>query len=152
MKQENLFPDDDADAAYWQRREEFGPLGEPEEEPEPELDDICRNKHGGNQESEEANTAIDSNKAAVRLKIYEYALARGERGITADEVAAEWGTTHNHVAPRISELKRAHFLIPIKKRRPTRAGCSARVLVAKGVHVIPDDNRGDEDGGILVSE
>lgn len=95
------------------------------------VDDICRRKHGGNLESVAANQAIHESKEATREKIYLYAVAQGERGITADEVAAEWGVTHNHVAPRISELRRDGRLVPTLKRRKTRSGCTARVLICR---------------------
>ena len=98
------------------------------------LDDITRNRHKGNAESEEANTKIHPTKEATRLAIYGYAATQKEDGVLADEVAEAFHCTHNHVAPRISELKREGRLVPIGKRRRTRAGSWARVLVTDRVY------------------
>lgn len=98
--------------------------------PSPKLPDICRNNHGGNEESEEANRAVHPSKETVRLAILAYAEKLGGIGIIADEVARFWGVSHNHVAPRISELKSDGRLVKVPGlRRRTRAGCSAQVLV-----------------------
>lgn len=93
-------------------------------------EDICARRHGGNEESAAANAKIAGTKEAIRLRIYEHALSVGSIGITADEIAEEWACGHNHVAPRISELKAQGLLIPTEWRRETRSGCTARVLVA----------------------
>lgn len=89
--------------------------------------------HGGNAESLAAHASIREHKAAVRRAVYAFAKARGAYGITADEVAAAWGRTHNHVAPRITELKVQARLVPTDKKRRTRAGRWARVLIAVDV-------------------
>jgi Fic family protein len=86
-------------------------------------------RHGGNRESIEAHESIREFKQRVRRAIFKLAKKRRRRGITADEVAAEWGSSHNHVAPRITELKAAGLLVPTAERRKTRAGRWARVLV-----------------------
>lgn len=91
--------------------------------------DICRSKHGGNPESEEANESLHGTKEIVRAQVFTYAVQRGFHGITADEVAADWHCSHNHVAPRLSELKKYGLLVPSKDRRKTRAGRWARVLL-----------------------
>jgi len=93
--------------------------------------DICGNRHGGNPESLEAyHTSSAAERAAMRDRIYRYALRVGERGITADEISDKAGLIHNRVAPRISELKRDGLLVETDRRRPTRLGKMARVLVA----------------------
>ena len=92
--------------------------------------DITARKHGGNPESRAANLAISASKEVVRKRVLEFAAGRGERGITADEVAEAFHCTHNHVAPRISELRTMGLLLPSDHRRATRSGCTARVLVA----------------------
>jgi len=90
-------------------------------------------RHSGNAESRDAHESIKESKATVRRAIFAFAKARGDYGITADEVAAEWGVTHNHVAPRITELKIQSRLVPTDKKRLTRAWRWARVLVATDV-------------------
>lgn len=81
-------------------------------------------------ESLSAYRMASTNAATIRELVYAHALARGERGITADEIAELWGCSPNHVAPRISELKKAGRLVRSEQTRKTRAGCAARVLVA----------------------
>lgn len=93
------------------------------------LPDICRKRHGGNPESEEANASV--NKAKWQKKVYDLALSFGVRGVTADEVAAYFDVPHNTVAPRISELQKEGWLFKTKERRRTRAGCFARVMLAR---------------------
>lgn len=92
--------------------------------------DVCASHHGGNPESVAANLRAEPAKAATREQVYMFALLRGGHGVTADEIAAHWGTSHNHVAPRITELKRVGRLVPTQHRRVTRSGCLARVLIA----------------------
>lgn len=94
--------------------------------------DVCENRHGGNPESIEAyRTSSEEERKAMRARIYKYALRVGEHGITADEISIKAGLVHNRVAPRISELKRDGLLVKTNKRRPTRLGKMARVLVAR---------------------
>lgn len=97
------------------------------------LPDVTRNNHGGNPESEQANKFVQESKESTRLKIVDYFVARGQEGATADEVVEAFETNHNHVAPRITELKADGRLLPTNERRPTRAGSSAAVLVAQGI-------------------
>lgn len=93
--------------------------------------DITIRRHGGNSESTAAHERIAPTKAAVREGIYWMAFGRGDWGITADEAAIAFDCSHNHVAPRISELKAMGRLVPTDRTRKTRSGCSARVLVAR---------------------
>jgi hypothetical protein len=110
-------------------------------------------RHGGNPESIEAHESIKDYKQRVRLAIYAVARRRGSTGITADEVSAEWGSSHNHVAPRMTELKAAGLLVPTQIRRKTRAGRWARVLVIKGVET-SEAGQPEDDGDVqrLVAE
>lgn len=80
----------------------------------------------------ESLEAFDSltDKEATRRRIHALASKRGDLGLTADEVAALWDVSHNHVAPRITELKATGRLVATNERRPTRSGRKARVLVA----------------------
>lgn len=93
--------------------------------------DITSGRHGGNPESIEAyRTSSAEERKAMRERIYKYAVRVGRLGITADEISDKAGLIHNRVAPRISELKRDGLLIETDRRRPTRLGKMARVLVA----------------------
>ena len=72
--------------------------------------------------------ALQKPKEKVRLRILDFVRERGDNGATADEVAAAWDCSHNHVAPRISELQDDGRLVP-RHRRKTRSGRNARVYV-----------------------
>ncbi len=95
------------------------------------LFDITASHHGGNPESAEANRRIAPSKSETRNAIYAWALTLGEYGLTADECAEHFDCSHNHVAPRITELRALKLLIPTERKRKTRTGSPARVLVAR---------------------
>jgi len=93
--------------------------------------DICENRHGGNQESAEAFSSGSSTlRARRRFAIWALAMSEGSRGVTTDEVSARMETTPNVVSGRMSELKRDGLLVPTNMRRVTRMGRMARVFVA----------------------
>ncbi|SRR6266851_4736506 len=75
-----------------------------------------------------ANDHVTPNKEAVREQILDFIRARGDRGVTADEIVVEWGCSANHVAPRLTELLGAGRLVRSGRRRKTRSGCMASVL------------------------
>lgn len=93
--------------------------------------DICRNRHGGDACSADAHDRIANNKEVVRLEILKFAREQGSAGITADETAERFHCAHNHTSPRISELLLEGRLVRTQRRRPTRTGCLARVLVVR---------------------
>jgi len=94
------------------------------------LFDVTASHHGGNPESAEANKRVAPSKSETRNAIYAWALKRGEFGITADECAEAFECSHNHTSPRITELRALKLLVPTEKKRKTRTGSPARVLVA----------------------
>jgi hypothetical protein len=61
--------------------------------------------------------------------ILQFGRIRGAHGLTADELSAAWNCSHNHVAPRISELRRAGLLALARRTRQTRTGSLAQVYV-----------------------
>jgi hypothetical protein len=77
-----------------------------------------------------AHARVAPTKQEIYARILGFARWNGKRGFTADELAASWGCDHNHVAPRISELKKSGQLVPTKRCRPTRTRSPARVFVA----------------------
>lgn len=97
-------------------------------------DDICRNYHGGNPESDEANLATRKAKDAARIIIY---LLSHDGGLTCDELEDALGLQHQTCSARCAELKRDKIVIrkPMDsehyERRLTRNGCWAAVLVLK---------------------
>lgn len=127
-------------------RFDFDPKPEPKPEP-----DICRNKHGGNPESEDANLHTD--KERDELRVIEFLAAT--EGSTQDKVSEQLGMPSQTCSARCSDLKKKGILIPKPKaccdacgkgmsehsssskcnryigyeRRPTRRGRPAAVLV-----------------------
>lgn len=79
-----------------------------------------------------AQARREASAAAMRDKqrIYRQILAwaRQRRDFIVDELVAEWGCEHNHVAPRVSELLDVGKLVPTGERRKTRKNCGAAVL------------------------
>jgi hypothetical protein len=94
------------------------------------LFDVTARRHGGNAESAAALRQIAPGKERARREILQFAIQQGEKGITTDEVADWKQVPPNAISGRISELKALQLLIPTNRRRPTKSGCSARVLVA----------------------
>ena len=97
-------------------------------------DDICRNYHGGNPESEEANLRANNNKGRDRTRIYLY-LEDCPEGATCDRIEVELGMSHQTASARCSELLREGLVR--RKPRPgggyqrssTRTGSPAAILV-----------------------
>ena len=79
----------------------------------------------------DAHARVEPTKAETCARIILFAIGRGTSGLTADELAEAWNCSHNHVAPRISELKASGLLVETDDTRLTRAGSRARVLVAR---------------------
>lgn len=95
-----------------------------------DLIDICENRHGGNRESVEAFKSKSPNqRIRQRHAVLDFVKSCGYYGATTDEVAFHFSTTPNAVSGRMSELKRDGLLIETGRRRLTRTGNSAQVLV-----------------------
>jgi hypothetical protein len=98
----------------------------------PTDDDICRNNHGGNANSEAANAR--TRKHRDRARMYAFVHERGLRGATCDEVIDALGMLQQTAYPRFSELKRDGDLIDTGQHRKTRVGqCKASVWITRGV-------------------
>lgn len=85
--------------------------------------------HGGNRESDEAHHSIRETKAALRNRIVVWIGRRGARGATSDEVEVVSGLSHQTVSARLTEAKQLGLVEPDGRRRPTRSGRNAAVLV-----------------------
>lgn len=97
----------------------------PEREP-----DICRNNHGGEYFSEEANESVAPAKAIQRAKITAY--LRTVADSTCDEAEVALHLTHQAASARFSELKRDAVIVPVfvadeRAFRLTRSGKKAGV-------------------------
>lgn len=67
------------------------------------LMDICKNLHGGNEQSEAANRRVQPHKLTVREKIFAYIV--GSDGVTCEEIERALMIKHQTASARISELK-----------------------------------------------
>ena len=93
----------------------------------------------GNSKSLAAHARVEPTAQHTGSQIIALATQRGYHGITADEVTAPWGCSPNHVAPRITELKKSGLLVRTNRTRPTQTGSPARVLVATQFANIPEE-------------
>jgi predicted transcriptional regulator len=92
-------------------------------------DDITRNYHCGNPESEAAN--LRTMKARDRARIIAHVILCGAGGATCSEIELATGLSHQTASARCSELKRDGVLVASGERRPTQTGSMAAVLVIK---------------------
>ena len=96
-------------------------------------DDVCRNFHKGNPESEAAN--LKTRKLQDSAVILAYLRSRGVLGSTADEMEALFGMPHQTCSARCSEMLRDGLIVRKRltdetyAKRPTRTGSLAAVLV-----------------------
>src|SRR5215472_16366774 len=91
--------------------------------------DPTRNYHGGNQESTEAHESIRAEKARLRARVVRYVERRGQRGATCDEIEVASGMSHQTISARCTEAKALGEVVDSGRRRPTRTGRNAAVLV-----------------------
>lgn len=91
------------------------------------MNDICENKHGGDQESQAANPPA-TQKARQRAVILAAIKLRPD-GASCDEVAVALGKTPNAISGRFTELK-CGGLIRKNGTRPARSGKQAGVWVS----------------------
>lgn len=83
------------------------------------MDDITRNRHGGNAQSELAFEQVTKSGKIFtdRRRVYDAIKASGSSGITCRELAHEMGVGMNHLSGRFSELKRANKIKQIGRRQ-----------------------------------
>jgi len=99
------------------------------------FDDICRNYHRGNLESQEANLMAGHNKGRDRTRIFQYLEANPE-GATCDRIEVALGMSHQTASARCSELLRDRWVVRKPRigggyeRMKTRTGSFAAILVA----------------------
>jgi predicted Rossmann fold nucleotide-binding protein DprA/Smf involved in DNA uptake len=96
---------------------------------EKEAQDICQNRHKGNEESREAFETVKDRLTKSREEVFSFIKSCGDRGATTDEIAVHFGKTPNAVSGRVSELKE-RGRIKVDGRRKTRSGCPAGVVKA----------------------
>lgn len=71
---------------------------------------------------------LGERQMAVLLEIHKAAS-------TADEICDRMNVGHNHVAPRITELRKLRLIQDSGERRKTRSGCTAKVFQLTGTGI-----------------
>jgi hypothetical protein len=91
------------------------------------MDDICENRHGGNNESREAfQTTPASRRSEQCATITDYVRSCGSTGSTCEEAEEALSMHRSSCSARFSELKAAGVLIRTAMQRRTRSGKNAR--------------------------
>jgi hypothetical protein len=76
-----------------------------------------------------AHARVAATKARTYARILAAGREQGAHGFIPDELAAAWNCSPNHVAPRITELKKAGRLVETRRTRLTRSRSPAHVYV-----------------------
>src|SRR5262245_47203398 len=92
--------------------------------------DICSGRHGGAETSQEAFEGIRAGLPAARARVFSVIVGAGLIGLTSQEIADSLGVGVNVISGRVTELLKAGYVIDSGKRRKTRSGFNARVVVA----------------------
>lgn len=81
--------------------------------------DVCANNHGGNEESRAANRR--TNKEVDRARILDFMATRPGKEAHVKELIRELDLKHQTASARLSDLKAAGVIVPVKNKR--REGC-----------------------------
>jgi|TARA_R100001463_G_scaffold22340_1_gene53574 hypothetical protein len=92
-----------------------------------------------NNESREAAESIAKMAPALRFRIENWVRLQGEKGATSDEVLVHFDIAYQTGSARVTELKQAGKIVPSGRRRRTRTGRWAAVLVHRSVAIDNDD-------------
>lgn len=92
-------------------------------------DDICQNRHGGNENSVAAHESARKRKQSDCDRIMQLIDAAGDRGLTCDEACVALGVEQNQISGRFTWLYMpgGPALIEAVGKRPTRRGNMATV-------------------------
>lgn len=92
-------------------------------------EDICANRHGGNEQSEEAFKSIELSRNKIARKIIEYLAACGPYGLTTYEASRDLDIAYTTASARLSELKRDGLIKANGDKRKTASGRNAAVYI-----------------------
>ncbi len=116
---------------------------------ETNYDDICRNNHGGNPESEAANTGNTKKRDKFRRDLYAWWVEQGPRGaITERALHAFADLRYSTVTARVSEMKRSGLLFKVGVSPTEYSGKMAAVLVAQQFRHLYGEKPGTEEPGV----
>ncbi len=126
-------------------KRQYGLFDEPDENGEgitPSHPDICRNNHGGNEDSEAANRG--TNKSRDCARILAWIRGRGAYGAITDEVQAALGIVNQTCSARMADLTNDGHVVWSGAKRKTRSNRTAGVRVAKEFYRPPTDEKGTQ--------
>jgi hypothetical protein len=86
--------------------------------------------YGKTETSREAGESIKEYLGRLEAMVLDYIRARGSYGATCDEIEIALGMSHQTASARCCGLKIRELIRPDGRRRPTRSGRNADVLVA----------------------
>lgn len=92
--------------------------------------DITDNYHQGNEYSVLANESVREIKVRLRSMVVSFVSEQGEYGATSDEVEQALGMPHQTASARLTEAKALGMVEDSGRKRKTRSGRNAAVLVA----------------------
>jgi hypothetical protein len=95
-------------------------------------DDITRNYHGGNPQSEQANKR--TRKTVDRARVYQFVWSNNLYGATCYETEQATGMRHQTCSARFSDLKKDGIIIGTGRTRLTDTQSPAEVCVAT-IHI-----------------
>lgn len=81
--------------------------------------------------SAEAFDSVQGVTGELRRRVYDIIKRSGLVGMTSDDVEETLGLSHQTVSARCTELKKRGLVIESGRRRPTRSGRNAAVLIVK---------------------
>jgi len=88
-----------------------------------------------NQESLEAAESISKTAPALRYRIRHWINSLGSHGATADEVLVHFDLDHQTGSARVTELKQSGKIVPSGRRRRTRTGRWAAVMIDRSIAI-----------------
>ena len=77
----------------------------------------------------EAAESVRECAGTLRAKVFDRIALAGLGGLTSDELQEATGMLSNTIQPRVSELRAAGRIMRSGRRRPTRSGRNAHVLI-----------------------
>lgn len=86
-----------------------------------QIEDITRNYHRENKNSEDANQFVSPGKVAMQEQIYRYITGRGKMGATCQEVERDLKMKHQTASARCSEMQKPNAKYRLYKNGIKRA-------------------------------
>lgn len=91
--------------------------------------DFTANFHQGNVNSVAAHDSIKQHTQLLRAKVVMYVRNCGLEGATSDEIEKALQLPHQSISARLTEAKSLRTLVDSGRKRKTRSGRNAAVLI-----------------------